>query len=100
MDIRNFTGSTVRIGDFPCCVDVTNIPDYHSNDGVLCDFHLYQNPIDGDKDPRLVIVKSADVAYTVHVLMFRWADQWDKLPEEIRNGVVLYDSASKARGEQ
>lgn len=95
MDIRNFTDLTVRLGDFPFCVDVSSIPGYHSNNGVLCNFHLYSRPINGEQIPRLVIVKNAGIGSTIHALMLQWADQWDKLPDEIKNGEVLYDSASE-----
>jgi hypothetical protein len=85
MQIKNFTGNPISLGEFPYSVTIQNIPASHSNDGIMCDFFTCRYPF-GDGRPRIVIVKNPGDRITV--MSMRYGRQSEFIPE----GDVLYDS--------
>lgn len=97
MDIQNFTGQTVRLGDFPQCVDVTNIPNNHSSNGLMCRVFNFAYPNTSGKDlpPRIMLIKNNKDDKIMHLLVLRWDEQFDSLDSEIKNGEIVFDSKQK-----
>jgi len=93
MHIKDFTGTPVRLGEFPHCADVKNIDDHHSCYGVICSTYTYADT-DGSR-PRVMLIRSKD-SYTIHLVALKWNDQFQSLRPEIKDGVVLFDSANVA----
>lgn len=56
MKITNFIDS-VRLGEYPSCVDVNRVGNLHSDYGVVVDAYCYGVR---DEDPHLVLYKSSD----------------------------------------
>lgn len=87
MDIRNFTGQTIRLGDFPSCLDITSIDGYHSSDGLMADFHGYRI---NDEQHFMQIRKRKDATEGFIIFVFRWEEQLKNLPDYV--GEVVFDS--------
>ena len=47
MEIKNFTDTSIRIGEFPSCLDIMAIPGYHSGDGFIA--HFFHTRLDKEK---------------------------------------------------
>lgn len=90
MDIRNFTGQTIRLGDFPFCLDVTSLDSYHSSDGLKATFHGYRI---SDDQHFLQIRKIKNIADGFIIFVFRWEEQLKTLPDYV--GEVVFDSRDK-----
>jgi len=88
MEIKNFMGNPIILGEFPYSVTVQNIPASHSEDGVVCDFFTYPD-LPGEERPRIVIVKNPGRTGRITVLSMRYPRQVIYIP----NGEIIYDSA-------
>ena len=89
MLIKDFTDNTIRLGEFPACIDVRNIPGSHSNDGVLCNVYSCEYC---NKTPLLLLIKNSTTPYIFHLLSLSSEEQFKQLPHEIKNGEVLFSS--------
>lgn len=90
MDIRNFTGQTIRLGEFPSCLDINSLDGYHSSDGLMATFHGYKM---NDDQHFIQIRKRKDTKDGFIVFVFRWEEQVNNLPDYI--GEVVFDSRDK-----
>lgn len=86
MDIKNFAGIQIRLGEFPVCLDVTNIPEYHSSNGIMSFLHIYRGP---GEQHFIQIRKRKDIQGLV-LFFFEWEIQLENLPDYI--GDVVFDS--------
>jgi len=91
MEISNFTDNNIRLGEFPFCIDVRNIPENHSSYGLLCNVYTHSYPEPANK-PRIMLIQNTDIKNQIHLIVLRYDDQFEKLPDEIKNGAVLFDS--------
>ena len=96
MEIKDFTGSSIRIGQYPHCIDVTNIPNYHSSYGIVCS--LFDYAYNDDMKPRIMLIRSLRKGF-MYLVVMKYIEQFDDLHEEIRNGVIVFDSYSTERKE-
>lgn len=88
MEIINFTNNNIRLGEFPHCVDVKNIPNNHSNHGVMCTFFTYNCD---DVTPRIMLVKPKDYGHELRLLVLKWDDQLKDIPF-MTDAEIIYDS--------
>lgn len=87
MEIINFTGNNIRLGEFPHCVDVTNIPNNHSNHGVMCAFFTYNY----NEGARIMLVKPKDYGHELRLLVLKWDEQLKDIPF-MKDAEIIYDS--------
>lgn len=87
MEIKNFTGQTIRIGDLPSCLDIASIEGYHSSDGLMATFNGYRIT---DDQHFFQIRKRKNITDGFIIFVFRWEEQLDKLPDYV--GEVVFDS--------
>jgi hypothetical protein len=83
MEIKNFTGTAIALGEFPYSVVVQNVPGCHSDDGIVCDFFTCPAP-SGGQPPRIVITRDERLN-RIRIAVARY--------EFIPEGEIIYDSA-------
>ena len=86
MEIKNFTDTSIRIGEFPSCLDIMAIQGYHSGDGFIA--HFFHTRLDKEKH-FMQIRKRKDINGLV-MIVFRYEHQLDYIPEYI--GDIIFDS--------
>jgi len=92
MDIQNFTDNTIRLGEFPYCVDVSNIQGYHSSNGIhvrLFNDISYSN---GQRKSFFQIRRDKSNPTSFHLFVFRYDDQTDELDELDEYSEIVFDS--------
>lgn len=89
MHISNFTGEPIRLGEFPFCIDVRSIPNNHSSYGLLC--YLYNFDTETEM-PWILLIRNAGTKGIINLVVLCRFGQFNDLPEDIRDGDVLYDS--------
>lgn len=87
MEIKNFTGNAIRLGEYPVCVDVTNIPDSHSSNGLMVALHTYR--MEGEQH-FFQIRKSSQMKGAFVLIYFRWEEQLEKVPDHLSE--IVFDS--------
>ena len=87
MEIKNFTGNVIRLGEYPVCVDVTNIPDSHSSNGLMVALHTYK--MEGEQH-FFQIRKSSQMKGAFVLVYFKWEEQLEKVPEHLSE--IVFDS--------
>lgn len=87
MEIKNFTDCGIRLGEFPHCLDITNIDGYHSNDGIKAFFFSHKL---GKDQHFMQVRKRTDLKDGLVVYIFKYEEQLNNLPEYV--GDVVFDS--------
>ena len=87
MDIKNFQGESVRLGEFPSSLDVSAIADYHSNYGVCAKMVSYRSK--GSENFVQLRRKSGD-RHFLCLFNFQWEEQEEKIAEEWDE--IIFDS--------
>ena len=90
MLIKDFTDNNIRLGEFPACIDVKNIPRSHSNDGVLCSVYSLEY-LDTTKS-SVLFIQNVENSFVYHLVVMSSEEQFNQLPDEIKNGEVLFSS--------
>lgn len=86
MEIQNFTDIAIRIGEFPQCLDITNVDGCHSGYGLKAFFFAHK--LEGEEH-FMQIRKRKDMKGLV--LYIFWKErQLESLPEYV--GDVVFDS--------
>ena len=98
MDISNFTGDTIRLGDFPFCIDVSTIPNNHSDYGLLCT--LYNHTYINSPKPRIMLITSRSNRHVLFLIILKYPEQWNDLMDEVKNGDIIFDSSKIVEGEK
>lgn len=94
MHISNFTGHTIRLGEYPHCIDVGSLIDTHSSYGVRAT--IYSRGL--SDPPRIMVIHDAVTKGIIHILVLRWEEQFDKQDPNIKNGEVIFDSGWNEEG--
>jgi hypothetical protein len=89
--ISNFTDTWIRLGEYPHCVDVSNIPANHSSVGVQCKLFGYCFPTNEDM-ARIMVIRNKIDPNVIHVLALKYSSQLNNLDSDIRDGDVIFDS--------
>jgi hypothetical protein len=90
MQISNFTDTCIRIGEYPLSVDITNIPDYHSNYGIMANFFLGITSAGTSEGNFMQIRRRTDIKISLVMVICGYDSQLEKLPDYV--GEVLFDS--------
>lgn len=90
MEIKDFTGVPIRIGVFPASIDVENIENYHSSDGLQCSFYPYQYK---DKDEHFMQIRRCKKSRLLKIFIFKFGRQ-EENQNAIDNGSweIVFDS--------
>lgn len=84
MEINNFTGQPIRIGEYPHSLDVMNIPGDHSSHGVLARFCTYRTPEDGKESFVQLRKRIEENNFWYELVLCKWGEQENQLdPAEI-----------------
>ena len=89
MEIQNFTDIGIRIGEFPQCLDVTNIDGYHSGYGLKAFFFPYKCD---ERDEHFMQIRKRKDIKGIVLYVFSKERQLENLPDYV--GDVVFDSRS------
>ena len=88
MEIKNFTNNTIRIGgNYPQCIDVKNIPNFHTDYGIICTAEVHPSEI---RKGRIIFIQSEESKYVFHLCLIAFDEQAEKLPA----GKIIFDSSN------
>lgn len=95
MEIKNFTDTSIRVGEFPSSLDIRAIPGNHSDHGFMAFF--FSHRLDNEKH-FMQIRKRKDIKDGLVLFIFKWERQLDDIPEFA--GDVVFDSRDITQNNQ
>lgn len=96
MDINNFTDKTIRLGEFPNSIDVSNIDNYHSNYGIVARFCTYRTPADGKGSFVQLRRHKNNNGFWYELVLAKWGEQ----EEVLEPADIIWDSRLETKNEK